>query len=171
MGGAHDGREALFVRGKHGDRLLVHAGGIINYFAPTVALNPEGALAMRGNLRPITKAGILSGIELLIEVCERAARNGDLEVLFLGNAEAGGRPTLRFERLLPDGKGYPARRTVIDLDRETKFPLSVVSYGGEGNLLEKYLFDELRLNVGLTDKDFDRSNREYGFGYFTAPIP
>jgi outer membrane lipoprotein-sorting protein len=89
----------------------------------------------------------------------------------LGAGEVGGRPTLRFERTLPKDKGYPAHRTIIDLDRETKFPLSVVSYDWSEELLEKYLFDDLRLNAGLTEKDFDRANREYGFGYVTAPIP
>ncbi len=30
-------------------------------------------------------------------------------------------------------------------------------------LLEEYAYRDLRLNFGLTDEDFQRSNREYGF--------
>lgn len=58
IGGSHTGREALFVRGKYHDRLLVHLGGMANYFAPTMALYPNGMLAMRNNLRPITESGM-----------------------------------------------------------------------------------------------------------------
>lgn len=171
IGDCHNGREALYVRGRHGNRLLVHPGGLINYFAPTVALQPEGMLAMRGNLRPITEAGLGKAIELLTEVCEQAERKGDLDVRYLGEGESAGRSTYRFERILPRDRGYPAHRTIINIDRETCFPISVISYGWSGELLEKYMFAELRLNVGLDDGDFDRGNREYGFGYVAAPIP
>ncbi|MDD5557517.1 MAG: DUF1571 domain-containing protein [bacterium] len=171
LDGAHAGREALFVRGEHGDRLLVHPGGLMNLFAPTVSLDPRGMLAMRGNLRPITEAGILNAVNLLLEVCESAARRGDLDVRDLGPGEADGRPTRRFERILPRKDGYPAHRTLIEMDAETGLPLSVESYGWEGELLEKYRWRDLRSDTGLGTRDFDRSNREYGFGYIVAPIP
>ena len=171
IGETHKGREALFVRGKHGDKLLVHLGGMANYFAPTAALYPDGMLAMRNNLRPITESGMESTINLIAQVCEKAKEDGDLKVRYCGEGQVAGRPTRKFERLLPAGKGYPAHLTLFELDRETGYPLLIISYGWEGEVLEKYRYEGFRTNVGLTDKDFDRSNRGYGFGYFTASIP
>lgn len=170
-GAIDKGREALYVEGKHDGKVLVHLGGMVNYFAPTFALHPKGALAMRKNLRPITESGLGNTIALLVKVCEQARSNGDLSVRYLGEGETAGRPVNRFERILPAGKGYPAHKTLVDVDRETGFPISVVSHGWNGELLEKYLYEDLRMNVGLTDADFDRANRAYQFGYVTVPIP
>ena len=171
IGGSHTGREALFVRGKYHDRLLVHLGGMANYFAPTMALYPNGMLAMRNNLRPITESGMESTINLIARVCEEARRNGDLTVRYRGEGNVAGRPTHIFERLLPKGKGYTAHLSLLELDKETGYPLSVLSYGWDGELLEKYRYERFRTNVGLTERDFDRGNRAYAFGRFTAPIP
>jgi hypothetical protein len=171
IGETHNGREALFAKGKHGNKLLVHLGGMVNYFAPSAALNPTGMLAMRNNLRPITESGMESTINLIAEVCETAKMKGDLKVRYCGESRIGDRPTQKFERFLPAGKGYPAHMTIFELDSETGYPLSVLSYGWEGEILEKYRYEGFRTNVGLTDKDFDRGNRAYGFGYFTASIP
>jgi outer membrane lipoprotein-sorting protein len=171
IGEIDKGSEALYAEGKHGGKLLVHLGGIINYFTPTVALHPKGALAMRKNLRPITESGLGNTIALLARVCAEAQGNGDLNVRYLGTGETGGRSVHRFERILPPGKGYPAHKTLIEIDKETSYPISVVSHGWDGELLEKYLYEDLRTNVGLTDADFDRANSAYQFGYVTVPIP
>ncbi len=170
-GGGENGREVLYVKGKHNDKLLAHLGGMINYLAPTFSLHPRGRIAMRRNLRPITESGMGNTIKLLLEVCEKARKNNDLEVVYRGEGEVGERRTLKFERLLPQKEGYPAHRTLIELDAETKFPLSVTSYGWKGELLEKYRYIDLKPDVGLTESDFDRGNREYGFGYIVVPVP
>ncbi len=171
IGDIDRGREALYVEGKHDGKLFVHLGGMIDYFTPTFALHPKGALAMRKNLRPITESGLGNTIALLVKVCERAERNGDLRVRYLGAGKAGGRPVHRFERTLPCKAGYPAQRTLIELDKETGYPLSVTSYGWGGELLEKYLYEGLRTNIGLTDADFDRANSAYHFGHVAMPVP
>lgn len=171
VGETHTGREALYVRGKHGNKLLVHLGGMANYLAPTMALHPIGKFAMRNNLRPITESGMENTIGLIMRVCEQAKENGDLKVRYCGEGVFEGRPTHKFERLLPDGKGYPAHMSLIELDKETGYPLSIANYGWKGEVLEKYRYESFRTNVGLIEKDFDRGNRAYGFGYFTASIP
>lgn len=171
IGGADNGREALYVKGRYDGRMLVHLGGMINYLAPSFLINPQGVLAMRRNLRPISESGLGNTIQLLAEVCDKARACGDLEVRYAGRGEIGGRPTQKFERLLPPGKGYPAHRTLLELDAETGYPLSVISYGWNGELLEKYLYNDLRVNIGLADGDFDRKNTDYSFGRITVPIP
>ncbi|MCX6354264.1 MAG: DUF1571 domain-containing protein [Candidatus Aureabacteria bacterium] len=171
IGAIDSGREVLYIQGQQEGRILVHLGGMINYFAPSFLIHPTGTLAMRKNLRPISESGIENTITLLIGVCEKAEKNGDMEMHYLGAGKIGERTTQKWERVLPQGKGYPAHRTLVDLDSEMGYPLSVISYGWNGELLEKYLYLDLRTNVGLTGKDFERGNRDYGFGYVTVPIP
>lgn len=171
VGDTHAGRETLFVKGRNGDRLLVHLGGMANYFAPSASLSPTGMLAMRNNLRPITESGMESTINLIAEVCELAKMRGDLKVRYCGTGRIGDRPTHKFERFLPAHKGYPAHMTSFELDSETGYPLLVYSYGWEGEVLERYRYEDFHTDVGLAEKDFDRYNREYGFGRLTAHIP
>jgi hypothetical protein len=35
--------------------------------------------------------------------------------------------------------------------------------GGEPPLIESYSYSDIKLNAGLTDKDFDYENEEYDF--------
>ncbi|MCX6357741.1 MAG: DUF1571 domain-containing protein, partial [Candidatus Aureabacteria bacterium] len=139
IGSADTGREALWVKGKNTDRLLVHLGGMGNYFAPSFLLHPTGMLAMRKNLRPITESGMGSTITLILGMCEKAKKAGDLKIKYIGTGEIGGVPTWRFERLLPQKAGYSAHRMLLETDQATGFPLSVTNYGWKGELLEKYL--------------------------------
>lgn len=170
--GAEDhGREVLYVRGKHNNKIVARAAGMLGFFSPTVSIHPLSRIAMTGNLRPITESGMVNTIRLLLEVCEKAKRNGDLKVLYLGEGRVGDRTTYLFERVLPQVKGYPAHRSLIEIDQETKFPLSVKSYGWEGELLEKYIYKDMKINAGLGDNDFDYHNSEYGFGNVIVPIP
>jgi outer membrane lipoprotein-sorting protein len=170
IGPAENGREVLYMEGKNNNKLLVQPGGAWGYFTPAFSIDPESGIAMRKNLRPVTESGIGNTIKLLLEVCLKAQRSGDLTVRYKGEGKIGDRPTHRFERLLPLGKGYPAHRSIIELDKETGFPLSITSYGWKGELLEKYLYEDLCINAGLTEKDYDRGNSEYRFGRFTVPL-
>jgi outer membrane lipoprotein-sorting protein len=49
------------------------------------------------------------------------------------------------------------------VDKEYKFPVAAEIYGWNNELLEKYENTNIKLNVGLTDKDFDPKNKEYEF--------
>ena len=43
---------------------------------------------------------------------------------------------------------------VVCFDEKTFLPLKLSMYDKDDTLLEEYEFDDLRLNVGLTDDDF-----------------
>jgi hypothetical protein len=58
---------------------------------------------------------------------------------------------------------YTAGRVVLWLDRATHMPVEVAIYDHEGHLYEHYRHTELKINVGLTDADFDPKNPDYGF--------
>ena len=41
-------------------------------------------------------------------------------------------------------------------------PVDTSFYDGKGDLFERYLYTDVRLNVGFTSKDFSRDNPAYG---------
>ena len=55
------------------------------------------------------------------------------------------------------------------VDNELRVPVYYASYGfpsaegGRPVLLEEFAYSNIRLNVGLTNRDFDRNNSSYGF--------
>ena len=57
----------------------------------------------------------------------------------------------------------------IYIDDELNIPIAYEGFlwpekaGEEPVLLERYIYTEIKLNVGLTDKDFDPGNEEYNY--------
>jgi outer membrane lipoprotein-sorting protein len=58
---------------------------------------------------------------------------------------------------------FYAGRLVLWIDDELHLPLQVDLYDHEGNLYEHYEHHDLKINVGLTDADFDPRNPAYRF--------
>ena len=64
---------------------------------------------------------------------------------------------------------------MVFVDDEERFPVAYASFywpdepGGKPRLLEEYIYTDIKVNVGLTDADFDRDNPDYGFTRDKAP--
>jgi len=58
---------------------------------------------------------------------------------------------------------FYAGRLVLWIDDELHLPLQIDLYDHEGNLYEHYEHHDLKVNVGLTDADFDPANPAYRF--------
>lgn len=58
---------------------------------------------------------------------------------------------------------FYAGRLVLSIDAELHLPLQIDLYDHEGNLYEHYEHRDLKVNVGLTDADFDPKNSAYRF--------
>jgi hypothetical protein len=58
---------------------------------------------------------------------------------------------------------YYAGRLVLWIDEKLQLPLQIDLYDHQGNLYEHYEHHDLKVNVGLTDADFDPKNPAYGF--------
>lgn len=161
-------REVLYVDGQYHNRLIVHnGGGSFSYV--TTELRPGSPLAMNGNRYPITEFGFENLLKRLIEVAqEDILRGADCQVTFYENAKINQRPCTGV--LVVHPQRDPASRfhmARVFMDKELKIPLLFESYdwpseeGGKPELLEQYSYSDVRLNVGLTDTDFDRNNPEY----------
>jgi hypothetical protein len=169
------GREVIWVQGANGNKLFAHEAGLLGLV--TVQLAPTSRLAMIGNRYPITEIGLHKLLEKLIErgVKDRAigpaivkqtsqTKVGDItcsliEVIHEQPFEFVGGKRVEFEF-------YMAR---IYFDDARLVPIKYASFtwpkrpGDEPELEEEYIYENLQLNVGLSDEDFDTKNPRYQF--------
>lgn len=166
----HAGREAIYADGRYNGRLIVHETGLKDAVAGTVDLDPHGERAMENSRHPITEAGIARMIDQFIEGAERERRFGECEVQFYKNAKVDGRTCTWFEVKHP----YPRRQFVyhilrVFVDDELNLPIRMEAYDwprrpeASPRLVEEYTYMKLRLNQGLTERDFDTRNQRYAF--------
>jgi len=164
------GREVIWVENENDGNLLVREAGMLGALG-TIPLPPEGMLAMRGQRYPITEIGLTRLLEKLIERGSRDRDNPDVRVFFTeGYVFDDARLThLRIERDQPSGLEGDFSIAELVLDRERNLIVSFRSFGwpkksgGEPVLIESYEYLDLKINVGLTDRDFDTSNPDYTF--------
>jgi hypothetical protein len=163
VGEALAGRELLYAEGWNGNRLMAHEGGVLGFI--TLSLDPNGALALRHSRHPVTDTGIGRMLEAVSESLHRAVAAGELEIGAIGTQVVFGRRCRRIEGRLPadPAKGYYTPRVVMDFDLESKLPVQIEIHDAQDRLIEKYGYEDLRLNVGLTDTDFDPANPDYRF--------
>jgi len=171
MDGPSQGREGLFVVGAWGDRFLVQEKQGIARFV-TAAISPNHPRVFQVGRHPVTEVGIGHLLQILGYDARRAARNGALAVLDRGVQSVAGRPVQVVEGLLPSDPdaGYYCQRVVVSFDLENHLPVRAIVYDWAGQLVEEYTYTQLRLNPGLTTRDFDPENPEYGFSRLRVPL-
>lgn len=166
------GREVIWVKGQNDGKLLAHESGIITGFK-TFHLEPDGWLAMQNNRHPIYEAGLENLVTKLIEKAERDKAAGECQVEYRKGAKINGRACTMISVTHKERKApYDFHNAQVFIDDELNIPIRYVAYdwpaaeGGEAPIIEEYTYLEVKLNVGLTDKDFDPANEEYEFpGY------
>ncbi len=160
------GREVLYVEGKYDGEMLARRGGTRFAFV-TTRLRPNSDLAMQGNRYPITEFGIENLLRRLIESA-RKELDFQCQVDYLPDARINGRAVdgVVVTHVGP-ARGTPYYQAKIFVDEEYQVPVHYESYdwpsrdGEEPRLTEQYTYTNLRLNVGLTELDFDESNPQY----------
>lgn len=162
------GREAIYVEGRNDNKLVAHDAGFRNLFR--VNLKPRGYWAMMGTRYPITDIGLDTMVEKLIEKGERDRQRGECEVVFNKGVKVGDRTCTQVVVKHPVPRDYfDFHIAEIFIDDERNVPLRYsaskwpATKGGQPILDEEVIYLDLKLNVGLTDKDFDPDNKEYNF--------
>ncbi|WZO99022.1 DUF1571 domain-containing protein [Isosphaeraceae bacterium EP7] len=167
------GREALYVSGRHGNKVQAHDVGFGKLFAGTMSLDPHGSRAMSDNRHPITEAGIGSLIETVHASWGYGLHYGDTIVKIHPHSLVGERKCTMIETKHPTK--YPRDlfyQVKLYIDQELGLPVRFEGYdwpkkkGQAPELLEEYTYADLKLNPGLHDSDFDASNAHYSFGRF-----
>lgn len=167
------GRECLFVENENKGKMIAHEApnSLLFKTVGSVWLDPNGPIAMKGQRYPITDAGLEALVEKLLE---RGGRDRARGPCLVTNTEDGpainGRKCRLIEVKHPDRNAkYDFHVAQIFLDKEHDLPVRYAAFDwpgpGEetGEIIEEYTYVDLKLNVGLTDLDFDPKNPEYLF--------
>ncbi len=169
------GREVVWVEGQNNNKLRAHEGGIKGKLLPTVWLDPDSALAMRGQLHPIYDIGIENLVLKLIERGEKEKQYGECEVTFTPGAKINGRLCTVLRVIHPVQRPhFEFHKAEIFIDDQMKIPVRYAAYywplkPGDTELpvLEEYTYLNVKLGfVGsplLQDADFDSENPNYNF--------
>jgi len=162
------GREAVYVQGQHQDRVIGHNG--LRAANVTLAVPPRSPLAMRGHHYPITEMGLRNMIQRLLEVAQEDLAYDEAEVEYFSGAKLNDRVCTMIQVTHPVPRDhFRYHRARVFIDDELRLPIRYASYdwpkevGGKPRLIEEYTFLDLKVNVGLTDRDFDYRNPDYMF--------
>jgi hypothetical protein len=163
------GQQVLWIEGRNNDKMIARAGGTLGSLTPSIWLTPDGAMAMRGSRYSIKQIGIENLVAELIVKGERDRKHDECEVE-IADDTFDGRACTRIEVRHPQPREhFDFHIARIHVDRELKVPIHYAAYtwpaadGTGPQLLEEYSYRDLKLNVGLTDADFDPNNSTYGF--------
>lgn len=165
------GREVIYAPAANDGNLLAHEVGLLRNVVGTLSLKPNGLLAMQGQRYPISDIGIRNLVTKLIERAEKEKLPGaSCEVKFYKNGKIDGRSVTCIEVLHPTRRPeHDFYRARVFVDNELKIPIRYEAHdfpakaGDEPQLLEEYTYTNLKLNTGLTDADFDKTNAAYNF--------
>ncbi len=167
------GREAIYIAGRNRDKVLAHDVGLGRLIAGTLHLDPTGAQAMEDCRHPITEAGIGRLIEIVWNRWSMELNPDESDVSIRDDMMLGDRACTMIESTHNRRKGHFLFHKVrLYIDQDLGLPIRFEGYdwpdkvGGEPVLAEEYTYMNLRLNVGLKDRDFDTSNPAYQFGRF-----
>jgi hypothetical protein len=169
------GREVIWRQNMNDNLMMVHEAGILNI--TTVELAPDSRLAMLGNRYPISDLGIEKLLEKLIERGLQDRSFEGCEVSIDEKVVVADRECKRIEVLHPkqeiavDGvtHRFDFHRAIIDIDLQWGIPIHYASYlwpeqpDGEPVLDEEFTYENLELNVGFSDEDFDPNNPSYDY--------
>lgn len=159
-----NGREVLYVRGWNDDKIRAHQGSFPDI---TVNLQPDAALAMKGNRHPITDLGFGEVIDKVVRAAKLSEMRPQDNVQYVDHGESTlyGARVHCIESIAPVKKFSPyySHRAKVCIDQKTRMPVRITIWDDEDTLVEDYGFANIRLNAGLTDADFDPNNSNYNF--------
>ena len=162
------GQEAIWIKGQNKGKMIAHPNGVKNLFR--VHLDPEDPLAMKGNLHPMYEIGFRNLLVKMVEIGEQDMRHGETSVKIKREVEINERLCTTFEVVHPVKRDhFEFHIARIYIDDELNIPIAYEGFlwpekaGEDPVLLERYIYTNIKLNVGLTDKDFDPGNEEYNY--------
>lgn len=165
---AERGKECLYVEGANNGKMWAHGTGLQLRMFGTVSLDPEGNVAMTNQRYPLTQIGILTLTRRLAEVAAEDVKYGECEVKYFKGAKINDRVCTCIQVVHPvPRKNFLFNIARIFVDDGLNVPIRYEAYdwpkaeGSAPELIEMYTYLNLKLNVGLTDADFDRFNPAY----------
>jgi hypothetical protein len=158
----NQGQEVCFVMGKNNNKMRVRSN-VLGAKLTFVSIDPNDNRVKEHSRHTIYEAGMGHLIEQTVKHWEFEKQVSKTQVkmapFVYNNRRCTRIETIRAERV----QGFYCYRSVIYLDEETKLPVRTECYdwpreGGppDGELLEMFSYIDMRVNVGLTDQDFNK---------------
>src|SRR5207244_10188808 len=131
--------------------------------AGCVSLDVNDKRVFENSRHNILEAGIGNLLDQTIKLWEVERRVNKTQVK-VAEYDFNNRRCIRIETLRPERRQeYYCYRSLLYLDKDSKIPIRSECYdwprqGGppDGELLESFSFVDLRFNVGLTEREFDK---------------
>ncbi len=169
------GRELIYVEGQNDGNILVQPGGWKGRLTGTLALDPNGRMAMSESRHPITEIGLARLAEKLLKYSYiNIKRPNGWACEMHADQKVQGRDCYLFVmRYDSDQVNETYRKSLQYVDKELSLPLMVINYGwGEDTdpetidqqtLIESYTWSDIRIDQRLASGDFDETNSSYRF--------
>ena len=90
-------------------------------------------------------------------------KSGKQEISYNNDYVINGKETMLFIAQFPKTKEFYAYKIYIYIDKKLLLPLRFVVHNKDDKMIESYQFNDLKINVGLSDRDFDADNPDYGY--------
>ncbi len=165
------GREAIYIAGRNGGKVLAHDVGFNKLLAGTLALEPTSSRAMEDCRHPITEAGIGPLLDTLSKRWAAELSAAHSQMAFDDHTMVGPVRCTMIESIHPVRRPeFLHHKVRVYIDQDLGLPIRFEAYdwprspGSEPELVEEYSYAHLKLNVGLQAIDFDVSNADYAFG-------
>jgi hypothetical protein len=151
--------EAIYAEGKYQNKMVIHGGLLFKFVS--LAVSPDAAL--KYNRHTMLEADIGHILDIIDVNYRKAAADEDASIIHEGEQTLGNRKTWRFKAVFPDNRGYYGHIIFINIDKDLYLPIRIKVLGWENELLEEYFFEDLCINTGLTEDDFNVNNSQYLF--------
>jgi outer membrane lipoprotein-sorting protein len=143
----YEGQKCLYIEGQNDNQMLVRPNGIMKFMTFKMDITDERAMAE--STAPITQMGFQSIIETVQKWHERSLSDPAVKIDFKADFREKKR---QFYRLF----GRSDRNDdflLILVDRKNRLPYKLeYRYGKNYGL---YIYKDVKVNLGLTDKDFE----------------
>ena len=161
------GREVIWVAGENENKITAHEGGLLNLFR--IVQPHDGFIAMMGSRYSIAETGIQRLMATLIQHALHDRKYGECEVQ-LSEVQSAGVACRRIRVVHPIEREHFIFHIVeVDIDLQRNIPVRLASWmwpetdGGEPPLTEEYIYTDIKLNVGLTNDDFNPDSEQYNY--------
>jgi len=149
--GPNKDRVAIYVEGRNDNKITVHLKGLFGFF--TVAIDPKGKKALKENRHSITELDLAGIFDRFIADCRKGRADPECNSVVSAPKDP---DTLELKAVFPPGKGYYTHIATLTVDRCSWLPMRLACYGWNNEFLEEYCFDDIKINLGLTGKDFEK---------------
>jgi Protein of unknown function (DUF1571) len=160
----YTGREVVYAAGQNEGKLVALDVGA-KRFLGKLSLDPNGALAMKGQKHPITSVGIRNLTEKLIKMNEAETKYAECEVMVNPDSGIGTRKATMVQVVhKTPRKEFKNHVSRIFFDNELRIPIHYDAYswpakeGGAPPLEESYTYQNLKVNNNYTAREFDPNN-------------